>query len=427
MTEKRFGAKNTELHPAVKSLVDEIKTINQYYNPDRTQSIRDILKTKGTNCWGVSRIALNRLRKAGLDPETVYIYEDGVPMKPTHQFTTFRDGDNYRIHDYWFNPNREQISKPYKTREEAIDDRVKEWRTAERHFTPVDVYTGTKLPNLGYTHEDYMGAMRALNKHLKTYPKMEKRSSYEDALSVFKALPPESQQYLSFTPGEYRDPKDYLLYRVVKKSKGDPLGFVDIYKQDNDDKAGFVVIGVKPEHQKKGVGRSLLSKAISEGKKRKLESLTYGCMNDNTASRKLAKSFGGKKFNEIDGYEMYTIPLKSDNSTPSKITAESIHKAARIKRSATEVPRLKRFLLGALGGGITGFLPGAAIGGVAGLGMDRGPLQAAGWGGLIGSGVGALAGGLSELTDSQIPLYLYIILKEKNLINMRKLFMFVEI
>lgn len=164
-------------------------------------------------------------------------------------------------------------------------------------------------------------------------------NSYEDALSVYNSLPPESQQYLSHHD-TYVDSKDNLLYRVVKKNKtGLPLGFMDVYKHEGSPDNGFVVVGVRPEYQGKGIGSGLLRKAIEQGKKRDMDSLIWGCMDFNEPSKKLALSVGGEKFKETNGYELYNIPLKKKG-----LSKAGIHKAARLKRTQNIVPLLREYL-----------------------------------------------------------------------------------
>ena len=151
--------------------------------------------------------------------------------------------------------------------------------------------------------------------------------SYEDALSVYNSLPPESQQYLSHHD-TYVDSPDNLLYRVVKKNKtGLPLGFMDVYKHEGSKDNGFVVVGVRPEYQGKGIGSGLLQKAIEKAEARNMDNLVWGCMNFNEPSKKLALSVGGKKYKDIGDYELYNIPVKK------KLSKEGIHKAARLKRT----------------------------------------------------------------------------------------------
>lgn len=163
-------------------------------------------------------------------------------------------------------------------------------------------------------------------------------SSYEDALSVYNSLPPESQQYLSHHD-TYIDSPDNLLYRVVKKNKtGLPLGFMDVYKHDGSKDNGFVVVGVRPEYQGKGIGSGLLQKAIEKAEARNMDNLVWGCMNYNAPSRKLALSVGGKKYKDIGDYELYNIPVKK------KLSKEGIHKAARLKRTQNIVPSLREYL-----------------------------------------------------------------------------------
>lgn len=168
INQKKEAATKEEV---LKGLADELQVFKYNYSaPALTQTLKQMLKDKTTNCWGVSRLALNRLRKGGLDPETVFVYEDETPMLPTHQFTTFKDGDKYRVHDFWFN-DREQVGDAFDSREEAIDDRVKKWRKEENHHNPVQVYTGTRLPRVGIDAPEYMYRIMNLAKHLKTYPK----------------------------------------------------------------------------------------------------------------------------------------------------------------------------------------------------------------------------------------------------------------
>ena len=174
INQKKEAAAKEEV---LQGLADELQRFKHNYDaPEFTQTLAQMLKEKKTNCWGVSRLALNRLRKGGLDPETVFVYEDETPMLPTHQFTTFKDGDKYRVHDFWFN-DREQIGDAFDSREEAIDDRVKKWRKEENHYNPVQVYTGTHLPRVGVDAPEYMYRIMNLAKHLKTYPKMKKESA----------------------------------------------------------------------------------------------------------------------------------------------------------------------------------------------------------------------------------------------------------
>lgn len=168
---RRLNQKNAS---APEDLVKELSSL-RYEHPERTQTIKQILRDGHTSCWGVSRLALNRLRKAGLDPESVFIYEDEVPMLPTHQFTTYRDGDKFRVHDNFGQDGG--IGPAFDTREEAIDERVARWRKHENHFNPVQVYTGTRLPKPGIDNPEYIYRIMKLLKHLKTYPKMEKESS----------------------------------------------------------------------------------------------------------------------------------------------------------------------------------------------------------------------------------------------------------
>lgn len=176
-------------------LADELQRFKHNYDaPEFTQTLAQMLKEKKTNCWGVSRLAMNRLRKGGLDPETVFVYEDETPMLPTHQFTTFKDGDKYRVHDFWFN-DREQIGDAFDSREAAIDDRVKRWRKEENHYNPVQVYTGTHLPRVGIDAPEYMYRIINLAKHLKTYPKMKKESAHPREIPLMESGMPGVASY----------------------------------------------------------------------------------------------------------------------------------------------------------------------------------------------------------------------------------------
>lgn len=168
--------------PEIQRLKKELSTLDyDWDDPYKTQTIKDILKSRKDHCWGVSRLIRNRLRRAKLDPEVVYMKEeerDGVT--PTHQFNTYKDGDDYRVLDYRVD-NHSMI--PFygprgKTREEAILKYLDAWRKEQNSFTGnVDIWTGNYIPKPGKDWYEYMTAIEKGNKLLKKYPALEKQSA----------------------------------------------------------------------------------------------------------------------------------------------------------------------------------------------------------------------------------------------------------
>ena len=168
--------------PEIQRLEKELSTLDyDWDDPYKTQTIKDILKSRKDHCWGVARLIRNRLRRAQLDPEVVYMKEeehDGVT--PTHQFNTYKDGDDYRVLDYRVdNHSMFPFYGPRgKTREEAILKYLDAWRKEQNSFTGnVDILTGNYIPKPGKDWYEYMSAIEKGNKLLKKYPALEKQST----------------------------------------------------------------------------------------------------------------------------------------------------------------------------------------------------------------------------------------------------------
>lgn len=145
---------------SIDKLLDELAQF-KYGVPEKTQTIKEMLHDKNTSCWGISRLAFNRLRRAGLDPTTVYMREEDNDRVPTHQFTIYPDGDQYRMFDYFNDENGLDLS--FKTIDDLIKSRVNSWKKNSGGGLPVSVYIGKHIPRPGKGFEEYMSDVENKN------------------------------------------------------------------------------------------------------------------------------------------------------------------------------------------------------------------------------------------------------------------------
>lgn len=120
--------------------------------------------------------------------------------------------------------------------------------------------------------------------------------SFNQSKKIFLKLS-DSQKHFVSPRGEYRNvSKDRFLFKYIIKSGGEPAGFIDVYKFNNSDKVGFIVLAVSPKFQHKGIGKKLLDAAIRGCRLKKVNTLYYRFDNQNLNSEKLIKSIPSALF-----------------------------------------------------------------------------------------------------------------------------------
>ena len=101
----------------------------------------------------------------------------------------------------------------------------------------------------------------------------------------------------------------------IAELAGKPVGVVNAYiDKERKEKKGFIrVLGVAPEHRRKGIGRKLSEKAIDSFKKRGIESVETGGVMGKPEAIKLWESMG---FQQVRVFSLMTRGL---SSLPSRI------------------------------------------------------------------------------------------------------------
>ena len=136
---------------------------------------------------------------------------------------------------------------------------------------------------------------------------------YDEAKELYDKLSHKEQKFVS-PNGNYKDsPK--LVFRLGEHSKGNLIGFIDVYhfpkekkslsdvdelindvssSKSFDGKDGFITMAVDPKYRGKGIAKKLLAAASKKAKKVGLDALTYEVEYKNKPSINFIQKFSSK-------------------------------------------------------------------------------------------------------------------------------------
>jgi mycothiol synthase len=118
----------------------------------------------------------------------------------------------------------------------------------------------------------------------------------------------------------------------IAELAGKPVGVVNAYiDKERKEKKGFIrVLGVAPEHRRKGIGRKLADKAIDSLKKRGIELVETGSSMNKPEAIKLWESMGFKQV------RVFSLMTRSLSSFPSGIGENKDVTLRKIKQPPSE-------------------------------------------------------------------------------------------
>jgi ribosomal-protein-alanine N-acetyltransferase len=122
-------------------------------------------------------------------------------------------------------------------------------------------------------------------------------------------------EYRCFTPQDWRLNARAFRYHLTRENylikaaeNGAIAGYALVFTAKNRDWARLYAIGVDPQYQKRGVGRSLLANAIEYAKTRGKKRLFLEVRQANAAAIALYEKFGFRKIGTLKAY----YPLGAD-------------------------------------------------------------------------------------------------------------------
>lgn len=141
--------------------------------------------------------------------------------------------------------------------------------------------------------------------------------TYKDTKEVYDSLSDIDKKFVSPYPLKY---SKYVVFRYIKKIDNKNVGFVEA-SAANDDKDVYLIMGVNPNYQHKGIGKELLKRTIDECKKLGYKKIVYTLNIDNIASDKLVSSFKDAKLkSKTKEFKTYEIPLNESTILESSGT-----------------------------------------------------------------------------------------------------------
>ena len=241
------------------------------------------------------------------------IYDAGK----THTLCTFiKDNKIYWFENAWH--NQAGIHGPYKNESELKANVYRLWKPIFDKFYNKLYFGEAKIMPYGSKFEDYVAAQipknlldDKINEAAFSIDSIDHTKSTNVVKAVLDKLSETQREYVL---GNQSIEKPCLTLVVAYNGK-DPVGYCKINSKKNYDGYGYIEIAVVPIYQRHGIGRQLVSKAISETKAQYKDiKLIWTTTIDNEASMKAANKCGFKQVNANAGSNirryMYTEACK---------------------------------------------------------------------------------------------------------------------
>lgn len=126
----------------------------------------------------------------------------------------------------------------------------------------------------------------------------------------------------------------------IAELDGEPVGIVNAYVDKiRAEKKGFInVLGVVPEHRRKGIGRALVEKALESFRERGMEQVESGSEADKLAAIRLLENMGFKNV------RVFSQMKKDLRNIPSGVGENSEVQLRKLQKSSSEDVKLLTWL-----------------------------------------------------------------------------------
>lgn len=154
--------------------------------------------------------------------------------------------------------------------------------------------------------------------------------SYKDSLKVYKSLSPNEQLLVSPNGRFINSPN--LLFRYNHKINQIPMGFAEVYKYNDRDDAGFIIVAISPEARGQKIADILVQKSISGCKSNHIKKLIWRCDISNQASMKIAERNGFVLDKIGKSYKVYHKDLLQEEFKPSMSLEDDMMSLLGVKK-----------------------------------------------------------------------------------------------